>query len=205
MNKNDASIVNSKLSNIDPVTEYINRVSYDENKTFQKIMHDRVLRVAESADEKKRSQDKFSCKRLFLESFMTSEMITDFPLIARDFYKNEYSDVRNHEITEYIPLNVRDTTPVLMYVQSVLNLMMNAVDFGSEYAKSLFLYLYKKYYKKEYQQIKRFSHLCADDVFSLGVNEEKNLNEFDMARMLTIAEWLDIVLERDCIILYEAM
>ena len=57
--------------------------------------------------------------------------------------------------------------------RKILNLMYDAVRKGSEYAAAMFRNLYKTYYKKEYDQLKRFRTLSALEVLSLSEDEEK--------------------------------
>lgn len=67
-------------------------------------------------------------------------------------------------------LDSRTDWPERMFHKYVLNMMMNAVNYGSVYTKNLFLYLYKTYYRKEYQQIKRFSKLSIGELMGIATS-----------------------------------
>ena len=100
-------------------------------------------------DDERLSPDTFGSERIFLDFFINDEMEDDFPLIARDFLLHEYNNLKDHEDVEYLDVERGCDWPEKVFNRFVLNLMMNAVNSGSDYAKALFRNLYKTYYKKE--------------------------------------------------------
>ena len=92
------------------------------------------------------SPDTYGAERLFIEHFVNEEMEPDFPLIARDFFIHEFSHISEYEEVEYLDIDHGEDWPELMFIRFTLTLMLNALNSGSEYTKSLFLYLYRTYY-----------------------------------------------------------
>ncbi len=43
------------------------------------------------------SPDTYGAERLFIEYFVSDDMMDDFPLIARDFYLNEFANITQYE------------------------------------------------------------------------------------------------------------
>ena len=89
------------------------------------------------------SPDTYGAERVFIEHFVNDDMGEDFPLIARDFYMHEYMNLSQYESVEYLDIDSGEDWPELMFIRFTMNLMLNAVNSGSGYAKALFLYLHK--------------------------------------------------------------
>lgn len=154
-------------------------------------------------DRMKTPPDLYGCERHFLMYFINDEMEDDFPLIARDFLAHEFSNTDGYEDTDFVNIDTSYKWPGRLFNDFVLNLMMNAADGGSEYAKALFLYLYKTYYKKEYKTLKKFSYLSREEVLSIAGPEEEMVSMMGTtARILTIARLSGIEISRDCDLLY---
>lgn len=143
------------------------------------------------------SPDTYGCDSMFLRFFVTHQMEIDFSLIAREFLLHEFGNIASHEMVEYLDPGSDRNWAGRMFRFFILNLMMNAVNAGSTYTKSLFLYLHKTYYRKEYQQLKRFSVLGGRDVIALG-KTEKGYNTITIARVLTMARMYGIEVRPDC-------
>ncbi len=137
--------------------------------------------------------DSYGCEKYFKESFVNEEMSKDFPLIAKDFLYNEYENLENYEMIDFIEANSGEDSPEVTFEKFIVNLMVNAVDGGSDYARALILYLYKTYYKKEYNSLKKFNSLSVDELMSLSKPSESDLEyrncmTCNVARILYIAK-----------------
>lgn len=145
------------------------------------------------------SPDTYGAERLFIEHFVNDEMGPDFPLIARDFFIHEFSHISEYEDVEYLDIDHGEDWPELMFIRFTLTLMLNAVNSGSEYTKSLFIYLYRTYYKKEYKVLKRFSSISSGEVLSLAEPQDGNTSYYgNLARVLCIAKMTGITINPDC-------
>lgn len=167
----------------------------DREEIFRRFMDE--LMPSESEEGEELTVDTFGCDELFLRFFVTDRMREDFPLITRDFLLHELPNIGDHEMVSYLDTDPRRNYPEQLFERLVLNLMMNAVNSGSQYTKNLFLYLYKVYYHKEYQSLKRFRKLSRGDVLTLAKKGE-HISFVTVARILSIARIYGIELSRDC-------
>ena len=85
-----------------------------------------------------------------------------------------------------------DLKPDRVFFRYILNLMMNALNHGSGYAKDLFIYLYKTYYRKEYQQLKRFNSISGNEVLAIATPAKGKMSPISQARVLTMSIILGI-------------
>ena len=149
--------------------------------------------------------DSYGCERMFLRLFVNDRMADDFPLIARDFLLHEAGNLTGHGDLQYVDFDAGKTWPEESFNLFVLNLMMNAAKSGSEYARSLFAYLHKTYYRQEYRALKKFSSLSSGELIALSEPDVKN-GEWDfagkMARILCISEMYGIRIGDDCAVAY---
>jgi|GEM_PF-1887568 len=131
---------------------------------------------------------------LFLADFPTATMMADIPYIAQEFYRNEYLLILKREQVEIFPSMM---TPTLYedFWKRLLTQMANAAvgERESEYAKKLFVRLYKTYYKKEYQSLKRFSKIGYEDIRALSYSQELcDIDPLIMARILVMISFMHI-------------
>ena len=175
---------------------------FDEHSEFFHHLMSLKMKDAMMSDEERTSPDTFGCDCIFLEHFITPQMEDDFSLIARDFLLHEYPNIKDHEMVCYVDTEPGDNWPDRIFERYILNLMMNAVNFGSQYAKNLFLYLHKTYYRKEYQQLKRFNRLSGGELMSLATNENGGTSPVAFARLLTISRLYGIDISVDCNFIY---
>lgn len=149
------------------------------------------------------SPDTFGCERLFIEFFINDRMEEDFPLIARDFYAHEFVNIPEYEDVEYLDSDSGEEWPERMFNRFTLNLMLNAVNSGSEYTKELFLYLHKTYYKKEYKTLKRFSKISYSELLALGDTGDDNFFYCaNLSRIICISKMRGIKIGEDCNYVY---
>ena len=147
--------------------------------------------------------DTYGCERFFVDFFINDEMREDFLLIARDFYAHEFANIPEYQDVEYFDIQSGEDWPELMFNRFTLGLMMNAVNGGSEYTKSLFLYLHKIYYKKEYRTLKKFSTMSLSELLALAESEEeRNPYYANLSRVLWIAKMYGIKIDEECNAVY---
>ena len=173
-----------------------------DDKRTEDLMERLFEKEASLTDEERISPDTFGCDCIFLEHFANKEMRADFSLIARDFLLHEFGDIDNHEMIDYTDYDCGECTPDHIFILFIMNLMMNAVNAGSEYTKNLFCYLYKTYYKQEYKQLKRFNRVNAIDVSYLAESKDHSPEPEDLARVLTMAKLFGIEIDPDCSFFY---
>ena len=175
---------------------------FDEHSEFFKHLMRLKMKMAGMSDEERTSPDTFGCDSIFLEHFVTIQMSDDFSLIARDFLLHEFQNVKEHEMVRFLEPDSRTDWPERMFHKYVLNMMMNAVNYGSVYTKNLFLYLYKTYYRKEYQQIKRFNKLSIGELMGLATNDRGDISHIAFARILAISKMFGIDIRPECDFIY---
>lgn len=135
----------------------------------------------------------------FVQGFLTIDMRLDFFAIANDFFINcpgicktfneEYYDEnldflygKNEDDVVYFPSAEGDWFKIMIlhYIYRV------AVDMNNDFCKKQLLYLYRTYYKKEYNQVKRFSEITLKDVLDiLG-----DTNAGSIARIIVMAKFM---------------
>lgn len=157
-------------------------------------------------EEERLSPDPYGCEKLFVEFFITDKMRDDFPLVVRDFLRHEFNDIETFEDLAYFDIDVGNDTPEGIFNKFVLNIIVDAVNSGSAYAKALILQLYKTYYKKEYKALKRFSSISARELISLAEPDGTSLSmgayTVNIARILFIVRLSSIQLRDDCSFIY---
>lgn len=147
--------------------------------------------------------DTYGCERFFVDYFVNDEMGEDFPLIARDFYAHEFKNISEHQDVEYFDIQSGEDWPELMFNRFTLDLMINAVNSGSEYTKALILHLHKTYYKKEYRTIKKFSTMSLSELLALAKPEEGGFPYYaNLSRILCIAPMYGIKIGGECNVVY---
>ena len=174
----------------------------EEHRAFIDHLMELRMRDMMMSDEERTSPDTYGCDSMFLESFITPEMEEDFSLIARDFLLHEYGNIKDHEMIRYLDTDPSFSWPDRIFERYILNLMMNAVNAGSTYTRDLFVYLHKTYYRKEYQVLKRFNNLSADELLSIARNDNGGIPSHAFARILAISRMYGINISPDCNFIY---
>lgn len=149
--------------------------------------------------------DPYGCECLFLEDFITYDMELDFAAIARDFLLHEYAALSHLSPWLYGHDHPSDSDMEHCVRRKILNLMYLSAKNGSAFSISLFRNLYKTYYRKEYQQLKRFRHIHAQEVLSLSEDSVRYISVYSMARILCICPFFGIEKDHDCSYLYVAL
>ena len=172
-----------------------------ELSEFESTLMRLKMRDSMMSEEERRTPDTFGCDGMFLEYFVTPEMEDDFSLIARDFLLHELPNLKDYGMLTYLNTDPEEHYPDEVFERFTLNLMMNAVRHGSTYARNLFLYLHKTYYRKEYQQMKRFQKISADEVMAIATTKS-GVSPYSLARILSMARMYGMEIAADCNVLY---
>ena len=64
--------------------------------------HQIFLKDMNMTDEERVAPDTYGCECIFLHTFVTPKMCDDFSLIARDFLKHEFTNLDEHEMTDFL-------------------------------------------------------------------------------------------------------
>ena len=136
--------------------------------------------------------------RMFSDTFGREkfDVPTEFAFIAMDYFKRVYPDVE-----KYSPYLSDDDSsnicrPCKDLKRKIIYTMLIAARQGNDPAREILCRLYKVYYKREYNQIKRFDTLSYDEILSF-VNEKEAFGE-TAARIMTIGPLMGIDLQSDC-------
>lgn len=186
--------------------EELNRFLHDMLESNSKIINETLRLHGDELPfpmDELLSPDTYGAERLFIEHFVNDDMQSDFPLIARDFFIHEYANISEHEDVECLDIDHGEDWPELMFISFTLTLMLNAVNSGSEYTKALFLHLYRTYYKKEYNILKRFTNISVSELLSLAEPQDGHTDYFgNIARILCISKMSGITINPDCNLIY---
>ena len=115
-------------------------------------------------------EDDFGVVMWFMFSFITPEMREAFPEIAKEYINHE-EIVRRGDSFDDIPYprsNEKHWEDAYYY--RILGIMIHSARRGSSYSRNFLLSLYKVYYKREYNRLKRMKELNYLDF--LGMFDE---------------------------------
>lgn len=152
-------------------------------------------------EEEKIPVDTYGCDCMFVRSFMNEDLLDDFPLVIRDFMEHEAANIDKYDMIDYFKVDDGTCWPEKFFVGYGLNLMYNAYLGGSEYARKLFICLYKTYFRKEYRHLKKFSKIGAQDILTLSDENDED-DFYRVARYLTMAKITGIEVSSNCVMLY---
>ena len=135
---------------------------------------------------------------LFIRSFCEEDdsFDADLPLIVRDFLLHENEKLLEYSQYIYADDSLANSGAVTGLRYKFLNLLLSAARHGSDYAAEVLCRIYKIYYRKEYNQLKRFKKLSYDEL--LGFDTEEEMFETTAARILTIAPFMGIEVDPEC-------
>lgn len=162
------------------------------------------LKDALQTDAERISPDTYGADALFIEvGFMTDEMLTDFPVIAKEFIKNVPISLQREDEIHYTDTTFSSANPYSASTKKIMPKMLYEAKNGDFYTIQLFKHLYQIYHKKEYKSIKRFSHINADEVFSIAEDGNPNISvSSNISRILTMCSLLGIELDVSCSLLF---
>lgn len=142
--------------------------------------------------------DTNAAEHLFVRFFITEDMEEQFLAIASNFLKRNYHELEKYEEPWFSVDEVQRTYPSKALRLRLMNLIFNAAKDGDEYSRKLLVWLYKKYYKREYNQIKRFQCLHMSELEAISDDSEPWMSPETEARILTICQFLDIEIDPSC-------
>jgi len=158
--------------------------------------------VANGSEEFIRPVDDYGVMANFITFFITDDMKNSFHAIAERFLRNEpmitdpllaqkaqeQLDASEKENTwyfrdgvfrNYLTPSDKKMDAQDSYNHKILNLMLDCMRLGSEYSRNFLLALYKTYYKKEYNRLKRYSTVNEYDLLTLFDESERDLHGKD--------------------------
>ena len=143
-------------------------------------------------------KDTESLDYMFVHTFGMDifETNNDFPFIALDFLKHAYSDIEKYSQYIYADDSMDKWAPDIAMRYKILNMILAAARHQDAYAREMLCRIYKVYYKREYNQLKRFKVMSYDELRSFE-NEEEMFPE-TAARILTICPFMGIETLPDC-------
>ena len=141
-------------------------------------------------------KDTESLDYMFVHTFGMDTFELDFPFIALDFLKHAYPDIEKYSQYIYADDSMDKWAPDIAMRYKILNMILAAARHQDEYAREMLCRIYKVYYKREYNQLKRFKVMSYDELRSFE-NEEEMFPE-TAARILTICPFMGIDTLPDC-------
>ncbi|MCD8336273.1 MAG: hypothetical protein LUD18_03190 [Lachnospiraceae bacterium] len=112
--------------------------------------------------------DSYSMESLFMRVFFENmDLYDEFPMIANEFLKHEFGNLALYHDADYGVDSPKDAPRTLFLNMKILSLIYQGAKKGSEYSRNLLVYLYKTYYRQEYNALKRFQVLNSEDALEL--------------------------------------
>lgn len=136
-------------------------------------INERSIRIVKRAEALKKAgkwedADRSGVEYYFLKSFMTNDLYKDFPVIINHFLKHCSDKVQKYMAAWWYGSDEFDIYTMDEAVKhKVFRAIYNGAKLGDDYCRKLIIYLYKTYFKKEYNQLKRYSKLSMYDVYDL--------------------------------------
>lgn len=140
----------------------------------------------------------------FLRYFITEAMEADFPVIMQDFMdkcRDRLSEF--NEVGWYGDEQYRTIRPLDGMYNRIMRLMYNGAKIGDGYCTELIKNLYKVYYKKEYNQLKRFTSIGPDEIFALTESDYEEINLTDIGRVMGMCPLMNIKFQDGCSFLFK--
>lgn len=171
----------------------------ERDKQFARVFMQEMMMT----EEQKVSPDTYGAECFFLRYFVTYEMEKDFPEIAHDFLQHEIQNLGHYTDITFLSDDPIESWPEKAFQNQILNFMMAAVCNGNQYARKLFCYLHKTYYRKEYKILKRFQKISAHEIADIAKDPKTQcISAADVARVLCISKMYGIEISDDCLPIY---
>ena len=125
------------------------------DEELNKLMYMQAKDAVENGTMEAWPEDDFGVVMWFMFSFITPEMREAFPEIAKEYIDHEEM-VRRGDSFDNIPYprsNEKHWEDAYYY--RLLGIMIHAARRGSSYSRNFLISLYKVYYKREYNRLKR--------------------------------------------------
>ncbi len=155
---------------------------------------------AKTYEGKNEPEDTYPIDVFFCMDFLTQneELTHDFPVIAASFLNKEGTRISTYAKKGRLPFfGMEDETLNLSFYQRIMYLILLGAREGSGYCKELLVSLYKTYYKREYNSLKRFKTMSVTELFAFTNDKNKTDSELYAmtTRVLTMAPFLGITVE----------
>lgn len=168
-----------------------------------KQMHWELSKELQKIKEQGGVVDKFPCYHIFLKHFLRKDMSDTFRGIIKKFIRAYALQLSDFHQIHYVSEDVTECEPDKILQNKVLNCMMNAAVSGIVPVQKTFLDMYKKYYKREYNQLKRFTTVNQKDLIILADLENDGMQiSINIARLLVMCEFMHIKLDESVSHLY---
>ncbi|WP_031552632.1 hypothetical protein [Oribacterium sp. FC2011] len=142
----------------------------------------------------------------FLMDFVTPEMSCDFALIEQDFLKNCRGKLDEfREAGWYGDKSFRTNNPNDALNNCIIRLIYNGAKLGDDYCLELIKNLYKVYHKREYNRLKRFRTINADEILSLSEDDIFGDWFSSAGRIVAMCQFLGIELNDNCSFIYKLL
>ncbi len=135
---------------------------------------------------------------LFVRSFCEEDIAfnSDLPLMLQDFLFHENEKILEYSGAAYADDDFQNSGATKGLRYKFLNLLLSAARHGSGYSAEMLCRIYKIYYRKEYNQLKRFKTLSFREL--RGFDNDEELFATIAARILTIAPFMGIEVDSEC-------
>lgn len=147
-------------------------------------------------DDEVITTDQYCMEYLFLRYFFeNTDLFDEFPMIANEFLKHEFGNLDFYHDVDYGADTPKEAPKTLFINMKILSLIYQGAKKGSEYSINLLVYLYKTYYKQEYNAMKRFKILNSEDALELTRGNSDGgtyCNEWRLPRIFAMAPFLGI-------------
>lgn len=135
---------------------------------------------------------------LFVRSFCEEDeqFEMDFPVILRDFLMHEADRIPEYSGYVYADDDFAEVGAVEGIRYKFFNLLLSAARHGSSFSAETICRIYKIYYKREYNQLKRFKTLSYEELRAF--DNEGELFATTAARLITVSAFMGIAVLDDC-------
>ena len=135
---------------------------------------------------------------LFVRSFCEEDeqFEMDFPVILRDFLMHEVERIPEYSGYIYADDDFAKVGAIEGIRYKFFNLLLSAARHGSSFSAEMICRIYKIYYKREYNQLKRFKTLSYDELHAFDYEGE--LFATTAARIITVSAFMGIEVLEDC-------
>lgn len=145
---------------------------------------------------------------MFVRGFITDDMSYDFEFIVYDFMNHCRDRIPDFDAVDWYGDGLREyASQEDIFQERMLGYILNGFKTGDEYCRELLKKLYKTFYKKEYQQLKRFSHISENEIRGLAFDKYSDA-KVDMpavARILVMCRVFGIETEPEVCLMYDAL
>ena len=135
---------------------------------------------------------------LFVRSFCEEDeqFEMDFPVIMRDFLMHEAERIPEYSGYVYADDDFAEVGAIEGIRYKFFNLLLSAARHGSSFSAEMICRIYKIYYKREYNQLKRFKTLSYEELQAFDYEGE--LFATTAARIITVSVFMGIEVLDDC-------